>query len=176
MTACEQLSERMPMVAARRGEWTIDEAAHLASCPDCTAEWRLVGRVRRLGDGLPPVDPASIALRVRERMTAAGASTQVIPIRSPRRTVYWGLAIAAAAVLAVALPRWRSVDPANPTADRTTVVAGQVLSELDDLSAQELAALLREFPSAPGVEKSEPGGTEDLNLEELERVLRSWEG
>ena len=176
MTVCERLSERMPMVAARRSEWTVDEAAHLASCPDCTAEWRLVGRVRRLGDGLPPVDPASIALRVRERMTAAGPSTNVIPIRSPRRTMYLGLAIAAAAVLAVAVPRWRSADPANPTAARMTAVAGQVLSELDDLSAQELDELLREFPSASGAEKSEPAGTEDLNAEELERVLRSWEG
>ncbi len=178
MTGCDQLSERMPIVAAGRSTWSADEVAHLTICPDCTAELRLVGRVRQLGDRLPTGDPAAITLKIRERMAGGGAAAKVIPLRSRRRMTYWGLALAAAAaaVLAVAVPRWRSADPANSATGRTTIVAGQVLSELDDLSAPELEALLREFSTPPGFGKSEPAGTGDLNAEELERVLRSWEG
>jgi hypothetical protein len=42
MTLSLHLSDRMPEVALGRRGWTVEEAAHLASCPECGAEWRVV--------------------------------------------------------------------------------------------------------------------------------------
>ena len=42
MSYCERLSDRMPDVALLRAAWSAEEAAHLASCADCRAEWDLV--------------------------------------------------------------------------------------------------------------------------------------
>ena len=57
MTACERLSDRMPDVARGRARWTAEEAAHLAACADCLAEWDLVATTIRLGAKAPGTDP-----------------------------------------------------------------------------------------------------------------------
>lgn len=171
MTLCEGLSDRMPMVAAGRAQWSDEESTHLASCADCAAEWRLIGGVRHLGATVPVGDPALIAVRIRERL-AGELSAKVIPLR-PRRSTGWmvGLALAAAVVLAIAVPRWSDRSEPGGAGQST-----QVLSELDDLSATELEAVLKEFDSGPGIGESAPAGTGDLNTDELERILRSMEG
>ena len=176
MTLCDGLSDRMPLVAAGRVHWTDEESAHLVSCADCAAEWQLIAGARRLGAGVLVGDPAGIAARVRERLAAdAPALAKVIPLRPRRATGWvWGLALAAAVVLAVAMPRWRST--IVPGYSELGTASAQTLSELDDLSASELEAVLKEFDSNPGIGESVPAGTGDLNTDELERILRSMEG
>lgn len=170
MTDCIDLSDRMPAVAAGRAEWSPAEAAHLAGCADCTAEWRLMAAARGLGATASRVDPAAMAARVTARL-AAPAPTRVLRFRLPRGGWVVGLAAAAAVVLAVVVPRRPSV-PGPPAA----AVAGQALPELDDLSTAELEAILREVEGPPTADVVEPSGMGDLNAGELERVLRSWEG
>lgn len=169
MTDCLDLSDRMPAVAAGRAEWSPAEAAHLAACADCTAEWRLMAAARGLGATARRVDPADVTARVVARL-AAPAPTRVLPFRLPRGGWVVGLAAAAAVVLAVVVPRRPSVP--GPAA----AVAGQALPELDDLSTAELEAILREVEGPPTADVVEPSGMGDLNAGELERVLRSWEG
>ncbi|HUF34365.1 MAG TPA: hypothetical protein VMN37_00360, partial [Gemmatimonadales bacterium] len=98
MIGCERLSDRMPQVALGRDGWTAEEAAHLEVCPDCRAEWALVGAVGRIGARAPAVsDPTVLAARVLRRLAEE-------PAPRPRgRLVRWagGLA-AAAAILALA--------------------------------------------------------------------------
>lgn len=176
MTLCDGLSDRMPLVAAGRVHWTDEESVHLSSCADCAAGWQLIAVARRLGAAVPAGDPVGIAARVRERLAAdASAPAKVIPLRPRRATGWvWGLALAAAVVLAVALPRWRST--MVPSRSEPGAGSAQSLSELDDLSASELEAVLKEFDTGPGIGESAPAGTGDLNTDELERILRSMEG
>ena len=39
MSDCQRLSDRMPEVVMERASWTAEEAAHLADCDDCRAEY-----------------------------------------------------------------------------------------------------------------------------------------
>ena len=70
MSDCERLSDRMPDVALQRAAWSAEEAAHLASCADCRAEWDLVLAARRLEASAPSVDPATIAAAVQHRLAS----------------------------------------------------------------------------------------------------------
>lgn len=170
MTNCQEISDRMPAVAAGPGAWSAEEVAHLASCADCQAEWRLVGAARRLGAPGSSVDPVAMAARVQERLRAEPAA-RVISFPSRRGGWLLGLAAAAAIVLAVTVPKGTRSGPA-PAA----VAIGGTLPELDDLSAAELEAVLKELEGPPAADVTEPSGMSDLNAGELERVLRSWEG
>jgi hypothetical protein len=49
MSDCEWLSDRMPVVALGRAEWTPDEIRHLNECEPCRQEWELVQVTSRLG-------------------------------------------------------------------------------------------------------------------------------
>ena len=68
MSDCERLSDRMPEVAMQQAAWTAEEAAHLASCADCRAEWDLVLAARRLESSAPSVDPTAVAAAVQRRL------------------------------------------------------------------------------------------------------------
>ena len=57
---CERLSDRMPEVARGAGAWDESDRRHLAGCPDCQAEWRLVTLSLGLGQSVArAVDPDS---------------------------------------------------------------------------------------------------------------------
>lgn len=173
MTGCTRLSDRM--LDIRMGaEWTSAERAHLAECPDCAAEWRLIQAAAALGARLRLPDSERIAGAVLDRLArepAAEPGTAGLAGPGRRLGVWWaGGLVAAALMLAVALALWPS-RPADP--GRQLVV----LSELEDLSAGELEGLLGELPSADQVAMpSGAMGMSDLSAAELERVLAAWEG
>ncbi len=62
MTHCEKLTDRMFLVAQGGSDWSAEEAAHLASCADCGAEWRLVQAAQGLGAlAASRIDPARVS-------------------------------------------------------------------------------------------------------------------
>jgi hypothetical protein len=167
MTACTRLSDRIPEVASGRTRWTAEEAAHLANCPDCLAEWNLVGATIRIGTKSPiPRDPDAIAGAVLQRLAEDR--------RSRRSWRAWGAGIAAAAAIAGVI--WAGRQPrqvTQPPSERVEIV----LPELEPLETAELDSLL-ETMDAPQVGSSaldEPS-LGDLDAKELEQVLGTWEG
>lgn len=170
MTTCERLSDRMTLVAGGEGSWTADEAIHLAGCADCAAEWRLTKAATGLGDRLPVLDPAQLSARLHQRLAAAGPDG--VPIRR-RRPIRWALALAAAAAVVVAV---RTVGPGRGPGPADPGSAIGVLSELDELTGQELASVLEVLESDRPAPSVEGPGLGDLTSDELEHLLRSWEG
>jgi len=168
MTGCARLSDRMISVAHGGQKWTAEERGHLTECPDCGAEWRLVRLVAELGPPAPVRSVegvvGSVLARVREERR--GSVTL--------RRSGWGrvaLALAAAVLLAVAL--WRPLDRPGRSAPEPASFA----SELDGLSADELAVVLRAYPEAIDVVMPDgAAGLSDLSSDELETVLNSFEG
>jgi hypothetical protein len=176
MTDFEHLTERMPAVARGRGEWGAAEATHLASCAACRAEWELVRTAHSLGASVAAgLDTGRVAAAVRRSLRAAPLRDRVAALRRVRRVLV-GLAAAAALVL-VAQYRWghgaRDVVPVHPAPG----AASSMLPELDGLTATELQAVLESFsPAAESLPHVETGLLDDLQPQELERVLRSLEG
>jgi hypothetical protein len=165
MTPCERLSDRMPEVARGRARWTPEEAAHLAACADCRAEWELVTVTIRLGGRAPQGEhPDAIATAVLRRVTEDR--------RSRARRRFLGVGLAAAAALAGVI--WagdRSEPGAPPVAIESTmpdtepVGAGELDSMLEALDASQLGASALDEPSL-----------NDLDTNELEQVLSTLEG
>jgi len=174
MTMCDRLSERMVAVARGESSWTEEEAAHVASCRDCGSEWRVVSAAAAVGARLPELNIARISARVRERLAEPATSIESgLRARGRGRWTNWAIGLAAAAmlVLAVRLTR-KPPTPVPPIA----VESALVLSELDELSASELEEVLTELDGSGGVPGADGSGLGDLTADELERVLRSWEG
>lgn len=168
MTGCERLSDRMPRVALGQDGWTADEAAHLEACPDCRAEWALVGAAGRLGARAPTVsDPAAIAALVLRRLAQEPAA------RAPGRLIPWagGLA-AAAAILALVWAGGRDAGSGGEP-----VATGSPVAAVEQLSAAQVDSLLdRDDVPLAGWSMLETPTLGDLDEAELERVLRTWEG
>ena len=167
MTVCEQLSDRMPAIAAGE-QWTAAEAAHLAGCADCAAEWALVASTHQLGADLPGLNAHDVAARVLGRLRAERAA-----VRARRRGLAFA-GLAAAAAIAVAVWTGR---PAGPAGGRTGAAAAADLSlvELDSLRAPELEALLH---SMDRTDDGDPLHAVPSVLDdgELDRVLEALEG
>jgi hypothetical protein len=161
MTACERLSDRIPEVARGRSRWTAGEAAHLATCVDCRAEWDVVVAVNGLGDRSPAArDPSLVAAAVLGRLADDR--------RSHRRSWQsWAAGLAAAAAIAAAV--WSGTRSASPVEI--------ALPELEPLETAELDSLLETMDSAPaGWSALGEPTLEDLDADELEQVLVTWEG
>ena len=172
--SCERLSERIQVVARGDGIWADDERRHLAECPDCEAEWRVVTSALSASAGLPPgFDPERIAAGVLRRLATE-------PKDSSRSRTWWyaGGAVAAVAAAAAVLSvirtrdRDRRAPNAEPVAEWTIPVMG-----LDSLDEEQLRVVLESMDETLGT----PTGpllpsVLDLNDQELERVLRSMEG
>ncbi len=172
MNDCERLSDRMPEIAVHGGEWTAGEAAHLATCKECRAEWELLLAARDLDARAPTIsDPATLAAAVLRRRAAERASA----VRARKRWSFAGLAAAAAIVVAVLIGR------SPEAAERQRVVAeGEALvplPELEGLETGQLDTLLQSLdrPVAGGstLDASTLGEYEDG---ELEQVFATWEG
>ena len=169
MITCESMSERMPDVAAGRAAWQREEAAHLAGCPACAAEWRLVTQAAALGSGRA-VDAAAVAQAVLQRLRTE--PSEATPLRRP-----WLLTLAAAAVIVlIFLPRnlvtRLHTAPAPPVAGPLVDLPG-----LDGLSETELEAVLEQVESPwSDISTVDAPTTGELDEGELERVLREWEG
>ena len=175
MSDCEWLSDRMPVVALGRAKWTSDEVRHLNECESCQREWQVVQVASRLGGqaGLS-LDPAAIAARVVHRLEHERHDVGL-------RRRAWGFAgLAAAAALIAAI--WTGGLESRPVSapPAATEVVGRLsipLPELESLEPAELDSVLQtlEEPVVNGVDGDDPA-LGDLNTDELERVLDSWEG
>jgi hypothetical protein len=167
MTVCQQLSDRMPAVAAGE-QWTAAEAAHLAGCGDCAAEWAVVAATRQLGADLPGLNAHQVSERVLGRLRVERAT-----VRARRRGLAFA-GLAAAAAIAVAVWTGR---PAGPAGGRSGSAAAADLSlvELDSLRAPELEALLHSMDRTDDGDPlhAVPGVLDDG---ELDRVLEALEG
>jgi hypothetical protein len=160
----EHLTERMVDVAHGRCTWTDPEAAHLAGCPECAAEWRLTVGAADVDMGVQ-VDTERMAETVIARLAARD--------RLVARRSRWLFGLAAAAAIVIIALQARPGQPTAPAA----VPAATVLSELDGLTHDELLTVLDALDPPPDdatVPVATPLG--DLTPGELERVLRSLEG
>jgi hypothetical protein len=181
MTICERMSDRMPSVAAGQATWTVEERGHLAACADCRSEWAVVQAVGEVGARaasrtVPEALAATVLARVREAEHADRRRA------TTRWALRWGgLAAAAALMLAVL---FRGPTPAGPEAvtdpgaPAPAELAFQLpLPELDAAESDELQAVLDGL-EAPLGESSTLDGLlgEDVTQQDLERVLRAWEG
>lgn len=164
MSHGEHLTERMVDVAHGRSGWTDPEAAHLRVCAECAAEWRLTARATDVGS--VEVDAARLADAVVARLAAPQA-------RQPSPWSRWVVGLAAAAAIVIFALQ---AGPGKPTA-LAPLAPTTVLSELDDLTHEELLTVLDALDPLPDdatVPEAVPLG--DLTPGELERVLRSMEG
>ncbi|MGH7584563.1 MAG: hypothetical protein ACREL5_15220 [Gemmatimonadales bacterium] len=168
MSGCDSLRERMPDVV-HGGAWTEDEAAHLAGCPDCAEEWRLVRAGAALHAGLI-VDADRVAGAVVARLRAVEPAE---PRRLPWRGALVGLAaLAAGLLLVVSVPR------RAPTEFAVAPDTGgiMILPELEALTQVELDSVAQSFQSA-----GSPGGAlvprlDQLTDGELAELLQSQGG
>lgn len=184
MTECP-LTDRMPDVAHGWLTWTAEEAAHLARCPACAAEWDLVMEAQaaaRRGP-TPRVDLEAVARRVLLRLeNSPRESGGRSPRRPASRRARWipglaGLAAAAALLLMIrGAPPARIIDPLQVSA--AAVLAP--FSDLDDLGEVELRELLEVSAGRRlGDDRlSLPlgNGLAELDAAALERLLSSLEG
>ena len=178
MDLCDILSDKMPRVANGELEWTAKEAAHLAGCRECAAEWRLTEQARRLGDRVTAaIDPVQLS---------AGVLAGVVARRRRDRWSRgaWFTTLAAAAAIAIVVWTGRNqggpsvaVGPdSNPT---VTPAAGfhLPLAELESLDSDQLQAVLDGLDAPVGEVAPGPAPSfGDLDDHQLERVLRSLEG
>ena len=171
MSDCERLSDRMPDVALQRVAWSAEEAAHLATCADCRAEWDLVLAARRLEARAPSVDPATVAAAVQHRLASE---------RRVSRRSRWGWTLgAAAAAAAVALVVARAPEPRQETAPAVAVASDPLvpLPELEGLGTAQLDTLLQALDGPLAGASAQDSTTADDDLDvDLEQILASWEG
>lgn len=130
---CAELSERMPAVAAGRGQWTEAELAHLRGCDECRREWEIVSAGSSVAAQVT-VDADALAVRVLARLRA---EPKVRPLR--RLTWVSGLAAAAAVVLYVVTAP--SPDAPDPAAARFMVEVPGLAGLEGDALAEVLEAL-----------------------------------
>ena len=171
MNDCRRLTERIPAVALERDRWTGEETAHLAACAECRAEWQLVRTAGRIGAGLPPLaDRPGLAAAVLRRVAEHPAAAPTVPDRR-RPVIRWAGALAAAA--AVTLAVWTGTGP-EPSGS-TPAVAGAA-APVEPLSQAQVDSLLDADVPLAGWSMLETPTLGDLNADELERLLRTWEG
>ncbi|MBL8980039.1 MAG: hypothetical protein JNM53_16605 [Gemmatimonadetes bacterium] len=174
MSPCALLSDRMVLVADGTADWSAAEAEHLASCPDCREEWRLIQGARRLGTEAA-------------RRTDAGRVSRLVlaTLAGERRRRRWvrvgglvGIAAAAALAIMVSTADRRG---SGGEAGSIAVVGAEGLqlrlAELESLNEAELEAILDglDVPLSEGAGGAPPA-LGDLDDTQLERVLRSLEG
>jgi hypothetical protein len=166
MTSCEEMLERMPAIALGEGQWTEEEATHLAGCPSCQAEWSLIRSAATVGSQAPALDLDKTSAAVVQRLRVE---------RREKRFRRAGLLTGLAAAAAVALVVWSRVPH---RAERTVPEAFRIpVAELDSLDNGELQSVLQDLdaPLGTGTLNNTPG-LGDLDDVQLERLLRSLEG
>jgi hypothetical protein len=176
MTHCGWLSDRIPAVVLGRAEWTPQEIQHLQECRACQREWEVVRVASRHGeDRGVGIDTNAVATSVLRRLREEPAA----PLFRRRTWALGGLAAAAAIIIAV----WAggTADQAARTRGNGSLAAAQLeipLPELESLQAAELDSVLQALDEPNNLRDSSAGEPEldDLNSDELERVLDTWEG
>lgn len=178
---CEQLSERMPLVASNSAQWSASDASHLESCAECRSEWDLVQATSRLGITLEaPVNADTLAQAVLARVRVV-QQAEVVRRRALRR-LQVGLVAAAAVLVGVffSMPSWFGSQKAAPPVAAVTVGENGFrlpLAELDDAGSTEIKAALRVLGTPlDGESTLEPFGTGELEDDDFARALRAMEG
>lgn len=169
MIDCSAMRDRMPDVAREVGQWSDAEAAHLAHCTDCAAEWAIVqDGVALHADLVVPTDRIAQAVLLRLRTERAVApAIRRLPWRG---SVIGLMAAAASVVLILYAPRAHRVARAELV--DTTIAA--VLPELQGLNDSELEVVLQSL--GPTAADAAPGlvpHLEDLTDTELEQLLHA---
>lgn len=181
MTMCERMSDRMPVVSAGRSAWTAEERGHLDACADCRAEWAVVQAVAGVGAGVasrsaPEALAAAVLARVREAEHADRRRA------TTRWAFTWGGLAAAAALMLAVLFRGPTQEVPEASGDSIASAMAEVafqlpLPELDDAGSEELQAVLDGLEVPLGASSTLDGLLgEDVTDQDLERVLRAWEG
>ena len=176
MTDCGWLSDRMPAVALGRAEWTPQEIHHLQGCRACQQEWEVVSAGSRLGQRRETgIDTEAVAASVLQRLRDERAGPYV------RRRTWAVSGLAAAAAIIMAIWAGNAGDPAATTRPNGSLAAAQLeipLPELESLQAAELDTVLQAMDEPNNLRDPGEGEPElsDLNSDELERVLDTWEG
>lgn len=175
---CEALSDRMPSIAKGLAEWDAEEAAHLATCGDCQAEWALIAPLARAAAGRvgPTIDLDKVATQVTARLEGR-AKVLAFPTRSRWMRPLAGLAAAAAMILSFTFLR-----PDVPAGDQALGVptrAPTAIPELDALLEADLEIVLASLTPEEADEGVLSGGgiprLGDLTDDELEMLLEPTE-
>ena len=171
MTPCTTLSDRMPDVALGRARWTADEERHLATCPDCRAEWAIVSTASRLG---------SVTLDAPEPMAARVLGRLRVDRTRARARRRWWMGVGAAAAAAVALATWTQRPTRPRTAAGTPPIPNQTVElampELDSLPEEALDSILRAIDDPLARSPADEAQADDQGDRELERMLAGLEG
>ena len=175
MTDCGWLSDRIPAVVLGRAEWTPQELQHLQECRSCQEEWEVVRAAGRLAEGPEiVVDTDAVASRVIQRLRDEQERTHI------RRRTWAVSGLAAAAAIIIAISTGNIEKPAATTHQNSPLATAQLeipLPELESLQAAELDTVLQAMDENnlrdSGDEEPE---LSDLNSDELQRVLDTWEG
>jgi hypothetical protein len=176
MTDCGWLSDRIPAVVRGHAEWTPQEIQHLQECRACQQEWEVVRAASRLGQRREAdIETEALATSVLQRLRHEGTASHV----RRRNWVVSGLAAAAAIIMAIWAGSGR--DPAATSRQNGSLAAAQLeipLPELESLEAAELDTVLQAMDEPNNLRDPGDGEPElsELNSDELERVLDTWEG
>jgi hypothetical protein len=172
MSDCQRLSDRMPEVVMERASWTAEEAAHLADCDDCRAEWDLVLGARKLESRAPTVDAEAIAAVVQRRLATERTAGR-------RSRWVWTIGAAAAAAAAIGVAVTRGPETRQQGTQTVAVEAEPLLPlpELEGLETAQLDTLLKALDGPlPGASSADSVPVDDEAEAELEQILATWEG
>jgi hypothetical protein len=171
MSDCGQLSDRMPQVALERAEWSADEARHLRDCRSCQEEWELVRAAGRLGAGVGSgLDGGSLTRGVLERLKQTRAARR-------RRRAWSFVGLAAAAAVAAILLGDGTLTRTAGSPSATNVARLEIpLPELEGLQPAELDSVLQTMDEPIAGSTLDAPDLGDLDSDQLERVLETWEG
>jgi hypothetical protein len=175
---CEALSDRMPEVAKDDAEWDAEEAAHLATCEDCQAEWELVAPLARAAAlrPLPDMDLDRVAARVSAQLAGQG---KVLAFPAPSRWMRPLAGLAAAAAVILSFTFLRPDVPSGTDARGVPSRAPTAIPELDALFEAELEVVLASLTPDETDEGVLSGGgiprLGDLTDAELELLLELTE-
>lgn len=174
MSECGRLSDRIPAVALGRAEWTAVESRHFSDCRACQEEWEVVRVASRLGQGPGgSLDTTALANRVLQQLARQRAGNR----RRGRMLSWTGLASAAAIVAAVWTGGLERGTGAPPVGSISAGPPSIPLPELESLEPAELDSVWQTMDEqiVGGLTGDDPA-LGDLDSDELERVLDSWEG
>jgi len=148
---------------------------HLQECRACQQEWEIVRAAGGLGRRQVVIDTEAVAASVMGRLRKEPRTPLV------HRGTWAAAGLAAAAAIIVAMWAGNVENPTATTSDSNSIATAQLeipLPELEILQATDLDTVLQAMDEPNNLRElgeDEPG-LSDLNSDELQRVLDTWEG
>ncbi len=140
---CEEIRERMPEVAAGFGEFTSDEASHLAGCAACTEQLKSMRATMSLLDEWQVPEPSPyFDVRLQARLREEMAKPQAAWMHWFRRPV---LAAALTVIMGIGIGVFFATSGGNrpgkkdvvPTATNITADPGSAVGDLQTLDKND---------------------------------------